>query len=82
MRSNDDFWLVLHDLANAIQSGEEAADKASSLAGVFWRYPAATRMQIAKDFALVLNVMKQVEPHLTQQPAGSIRRGETAWEDR
>jgi len=65
MATNDDFWLLLHDMANAVNSDHAPlSEKAATLAGYFVLYPPTARKQIADEFRLVLGVLTELDPLL------------------
>ena len=63
MATNDDFWLLIHDMANAVNSDHAPlSEKATTLAGYFSLYPPSARKQIAEEFRLVLGVLMELDP--------------------
>jgi len=58
MNTNQTFWLLLHDIAAAINSdGATCKDQAEILAGYLYLYPPASRGQLIKEFSFVLAVL-------------------------
>ena len=62
MATDDDFWLLMHDMANAVNSDHSPmADKAKVLAKYYAMYPPAARTQFADGFRLVLGVLQELD---------------------
>ena len=62
MATDDDFWLLLHDMANAVNHDHVlVSDKATTLAGYFKLYPPVARRQLTEEFKLVLGVLSELE---------------------
>ncbi len=63
MTTNDDFWLMLHDMYGAVNSdGLPVEGKAEVLAGYFELYPPVARKQILGEFQLVARIMADMGP--------------------
>lgn len=51
MATSDDFWLLIHDMANAVNSDHAPlSKKAMTLAGYSSLYSPSARNQIAEEF--------------------------------
>ena len=71
MTTNDDFWLMLHDMYCAVNSdGLPVEGKAGVLAGYFKLYPPVARKQILHEFQLVARIMSDMGPLVDESKRG------------
>jgi hypothetical protein len=62
MGTQTDFWLLLHNLAEATrEEGRESAARQAHLEESFGAMPEATRREISRDFRLVLAELSNFE---------------------
>jgi hypothetical protein len=63
MKTSDDFWLLVHDMAAAVNSDYQPwKDKAATLASYYALYPPVARKQLLEEYRLVLGVLSELEP--------------------
>jgi|GEM_PF-6522324 len=69
MATDDDFWLLVHDLAAAVNSDDQPwKGKASTLAGYFSLYPPIARKQLCEEFRQVLGILSELREEILDAP--------------
>jgi hypothetical protein len=79
LATDDDFWLLMHDMANAVNSDHSPmADKATVLAKYYAMYPPAARAHLADGFRLVLGVLQELDKHVVADMVAQAKAREKA----
>ena len=69
MATDDDFWLLVHDLAAAVNSDAQPwKGKAETLSGYFDLYPPAARQQLREEFRRVLGILTELRESILDTP--------------
>jgi hypothetical protein len=70
MATDDDFWLLVHDLAAAVNSDDQPwKGKAATLARYFSLYPPVARKQLREEFRQVLGVLSELRDEILDAPS-------------
>lgn len=62
MKTHDDFWLALHDMANSLNSDPATPKEKAQKLLEFWQaYPQVAGKQLTTEFRMVLAIFLELE---------------------